>query len=746
MDYVSYLLHTLGNDDAEAGTQRELACSLLVQCVLIFKTLVVLIGHDSWELAWTDFRHVVEEFIDATSPLSQKSAELMGHIASVLLTDIPNEMTLSIFGMLQWLSTVLNFPKRGGKRRVAQSTRPCLPAKSQAWNHTLKEGKWRILLEELVSCLIKQQLYTRGSISRPLAWVLDLGRRYWAPLHVAMAEAAGTEPYLLPFPSALQPRPPAHRDPRRLPLAELCATGRQQRQLQRSAVGGVPLPTESPMVSDSAYQRDGTRLTVVTVATGLPNSADSERPSSDGLAYLLDFLIYVERPRGECIRRGRCGDKNRTVYTCGPHAAILPEVSLRKWRCLFPTGKERWVDAYAVSFFRQAATIRCPVPSDVSLSLEGPLLVELQADSPYAGAEAWKIAADVCAKLSEGAGAEAPDAVVAEDAADAAARLAICVQPAWDMPDLERSVPRLIETFLRYYQLLGADSFTFYDFDGSFASHPEIVGLLATGKLKYFPRFMKAVSELLEDAWNLKLVKGQTGSRASFIQELTLNHCVLNYRSAADFVLLADKDVFLAFGPSIPVFPQARGCWRDAGTTSTCCSGTGPHARGRVHFHGKTPCWEGSRTFSKCCLEYMPEAPMPSPWPEFLKSRSPEFWRAVGTIALGVCEFAVPSSLNTSQTGSGWSFSSHIWRPKSCESQYYHLVSPWRFMSQNSEWVRLRPGSVRYYVDSEAARAMHLVNLHKVRCTEQRNDYGNGRQPCNWPDFGLRWSLPGLPD
>ena len=65
-------------------------------------------------------------------------------------------------------------------------------------------------------------------------------------------------------------------------------------------------------------------------------------------------------------------------------------------------------------------------------------------------------------------------------------------------------------------------------------------------------------------------------------------------------------------------------------------------------------------------------------------------------------------------------------------------------MSQNAEWVRLRPGSVRYYVDSESARAMHLVNLHKVRCTEQRNDYGNGRQPCSRPDFGLRWSMPGL--
>ena len=458
-----------------------------------------------------------------------------------------------------------------------------------------------------------------------------------------MAQAVGAEPYLLPLPSSQQPNPPPHLDPVHAPLVELCVTGRQQQQLRRSAGNpAIPLPIETPLAS--ALQRDGVRLTVVAAATALPNGADSSGSLSNQLTYLLEFLIWAEKPRGECIRRGHCFDKNRTLYHCGPHAAILPEVSIRKWHCLFPASKARPQSAHAVNFFRQAATIRCPIPADLSLtSRGGPLLVELEADPPYEGAVRWRIAVEVCSKGSDAGGSDV-------DSGGDFSRLAICIQPAWDMRDLERGVPRLIQTFLRYYQLLGADGFTFYDYDGSFARHPDVLDLLVAGKLKYFPNFMKGVSELLDDAWKSRLVIGLTGSRASFMQELTLNHCVLNYRGAADLVLLGDKDVFLAFGPSVPVFSDAQSCWQDAEITRSCCSSSGRDAESDAN---EAKCWGEARTFTQCCLSFMPKDAQESPWQAFLKSRLPSFWRAVGTVALPVCEFAAPAILPNSQQGLG---------------------------------------------------------------------------------------------
>ena len=665
------------------------------------------------------------------------------HLVSIWYTGGPRDVTVSIFGLFQWLSTLLTLQRRRDRRLSGAICPFRAHAQRPTRNATSKGSLWRFMLHDLMSCLKSRGLFEGDRPSKPLAWILTLGRQYWRPLHTAMAVAAGREPYLLPMPRATQPKL------ERIPLVELCSTARQQHELRLFASSRTAtMPVETPLVS--ARQRDGSRLTVVAVASGILNSADTG-PVPYKSTYLLEFLIYAEKPRGECTRRSRCHGKNRTLYTCGPHAAILPEVSIRKWRCVFYASKEPEQDASAVCFFRQAATIRCPVPSDISLaSADSSSLVELQADPPYEGAESWRIRVDVCAKPApvretlDGTlqGEPAPGASL--DGDDIASRLAICIQPAWDMVDLERRVPGLVQTFLRYYRLLGADGFTFYDCDGSFADHPEILELLAVGRLKYFPHFTKAVSQLLDEAWNSDALIGTTGSKGGFMQELTLNHCVLNYRGTAGFVLIGAMDVFLAFGPSAPLFTPSTSCWTDSETTAACCSGTGANGTRRVLYHGQTQCWQGSRTFSKCCLEYRPQAPTESPWPAFLRSRSEDFWRAVGTVALGVCEFAVPSHLPRLQRGPDWSFLSHIWRPRSCEAQFYHLVNPWRFMSQNAEWVRLRPGSVRYFVDAETVRAMHFVNLHKVRCTERANLYGMAREPCNWPDFGLRWSIPGL--
>ena len=714
-DYLSYLLHTLGKDDVEIGTLRGLDCTLLFQFALVFKTLVTIIAHGAWDAVNTDFRYIVGEFTDEASPSKTKAVELMQQIAVVLTGDLVDGISFSLFGLLQWLGAVLKFQRRRERRQQEGRLLPCrLLPKSGAANRTSIAENWRVLLEELVSCLVRRQLYDKDQIiSKPLAWILTLGQQYWGPLHIAMAAASGQEPYLLPLPQAKQPEPQRQRAPQDLPLVELCATARQQHELHKIAGHGTaPIATDTFLASSS--QRDGARLTVVAVATGLRNGADSARPTPNKFAYLLEFLIYAEKPRGECTHRGRCQDKNRTLYTCGPHAAILPEVSMRKWRCIFHSSTEPQQDASAVSFFRQAATIRCPVPSDVSL--ENFSKLQLQADPPYEGARSWRIPVEVCRK-------RAPDAAEhlscrdcssgtekCEEAAckvkTSTRRLAICMQPAWDMIDLERRVPGLVRTFLRYYRLLGAESFTFYDCDGSFAQHPEIIDLLAAGKLKYFPRFMKAVSQLLDEAWNRRLVKGLTGSRASFMQELMLNHCVLNYRGSADLVLLGDKDVFLAFGPSVPV--SSAGCWPEAARTQSCCSASGRDGR-------EAGCWTGSRSFPKCCMEYLPQKAAQSPWQAFVEGHSPSFWRAVGTVAMSVCEFIAPASVQHQQDVPDWAFSSHLWRPRKCESQHYHLVNPWRFMSQNSEWVRLRPGSVRYYADSETVRALHLVNLHGTR-------------------------------
>ena len=728
-DYISHIFHTLGT----RGVDVEMM--LLSSMILVFTKLIVLSGHDAWGTLRSMKRDLVEEATDEASTLFAKSDQWMNYVATIWTDTRVADFAVSIFGMMQWLSTVLSFQRRRELRPPGQMRpcRPYRPGNAGDAGNTSTGRLWRPILEHLFLCLRNRQLFEGDHTAKPLAWILTMGRLHWGPLHMAMAEAADLEPYLLSFPSIELPQLP-QLDPNHAPLVELCATAQQQEQLRKLAIQNPALlPSETTLAS--ALQHDGVRITVVAVATGLPNAADPSGPLSNQSRYLLEFLVWAEKPHGECARSGACREKNRTLYTCGPHAAILPEVSMRRWRCIFRASPASTQSAHAVNFFRQAATIRCPIPADLSLtSRGGPLLVELEADPPYEGAVRWRIAVEVCSKGSDAGGSDV-------DSGGDFSRLAICIQPAWDMRDLETGVPRLVQTFLRYYQLLGADGFTFYDYDASFARHPDVLDLLAAGKLKYFPNFMKGVSELLDEAWKSKIVKGLTGSRASFMQELTLNHCVLNYRGAADLVLLGDKDVFLAFGPSVPAFPT--GCWQDAGTTAACCSGTGPNAT-RVLYHGPTECWHGFRTFAKCCLEYSPEAPTRSPWPDFIRSRPVRFWKSVGTVAMGVCEFAVPSYLPRAQRGPNWSFSSHIWRPRDCNAQYYHLVNPWRFMSQNSEWVRLRPRSVRYYVDPEALRAMHLVNLHKERCTERVNLYGSARQPCNWPDFGLRWAAPGL--
>eukprot|EP00747_Dinoflagellata_sp_TGD_P223662 gnl/TRDRNA2_/TRDRNA2_95294_c0_seq2.p1 gnl/TRDRNA2_/TRDRNA2_95294_c0~~gnl/TRDRNA2_/TRDRNA2_95294_c0_seq2.p1 ORF type:complete len:122 (+),score=6.50 gnl/TRDRNA2_/TRDRNA2_95294_c0_seq2:231-596(+) len=75
-----------------------------------------------------------------------------------------------------------------------------------------------------------------------------------------------------------------------------------------------------------------------------------------------------------------------------------------------------------------------------------------------------------------------------------------------------------------------------------------------------------------------------------------------------------------------------------------------------------------------------------------------------------------------------------------------HLVKPTQVLTQNFEWVKLRPGSGTYFAPPERARILHLVNTHALRCHRRGNKYGSAgvRQPCTMPDHGLRWAMPEL--
>ena len=116
-DYSSYLLHTCQEDDMKAGTQRGLECTLLFQLVLVFKALVTFAGFGDLGRVKTDYRYrFVEEFTNETSLNTGKSSELIFHFASLLAGKVDNEMTLSLFGVLQWLSAVLTFQRRSERR------------------------------------------------------------------------------------------------------------------------------------------------------------------------------------------------------------------------------------------------------------------------------------------------------------------------------------------------------------------------------------------------------------------------------------------------------------------------------------------------------------------------------------------------------------------------------------------------------------------------------------------------------
>eukprot|EP00438_Fugacium_kawagutii_P005389 Skav210134 [mRNA] locus=scaffold1493:6032:27841:+ [translate_table: standard] len=715
-----------------------------------------------------DFMQGLVEITDEEAPVVEMSTEVTNYVGELLETKVLRTSTLCIFGVLQWLSIAQRLALRGD---VTWQKKPSLCRPSNA---TLLS--WRSILGELAGCLLRRA--PAGIHTKPLGWILFSGQRFWGPLHIAMAEEAKQTAFQLSLPELESDAAPSTG-----PLVELCATAWHRQRLRewvRNPRGDVPR-----WHGISSAQPDGAIFTVVTAA-GLSNAWRTTHGSSK--PFLLEFLVYAERPHGE-------SHHNRSLYTCGPHAAVLPEascaavatvfcfpqyqpslagctmyhhssrggaayawvvpgevtppqVSLRKWRCAL--GDAPAMEATAVSVFRQAATLRCPVPHGVSLRRR--LRVRLQSEV-HGRYSKWQTELDLCPVPSLPSVPSVPSNPSHHErsilrsrkglnASAASLSLAVCTAPAWDMRDLERSVPGLTRTFLQYYTLFGASDITFYDYDGTFARHSDFQDFLAAGNLRYFPYFAHGVSKLLGEFWNSGALVGSTGSKSGFMQELSLSHCILNYRGLADLVLISSMDAFLVVGSAV-AFPT---CWDRPELTKACCSAPSNSSM-------DARCWRKSRSFSKCCLEpkHHPQHPQRlNPWQQFLQSRSKNFWRIqrlLGTIELRVCEFTMPFVLSAPKVSHReplWLLSSHLWRPEECRGLPQNLVNPWRFLSQSAEWIKLQPGSSRYFAKESELRVAHLVNLHKVRCTDKENTYGNGRLPCRMADFGLRWAISGM--
>lgn len=735
-NYVVEIMPRLivGHSLTEAPSDREAQaieeCQFTTIMVFAFIKLVHFVQQDSevrlLQLVYeVDRYQLLPEFIDENHLHPHRSISLMKHVEAILQEGRVRENSVSIFGMLQWLSTILQLQKwRHTKIRPCQRP-PVLR----------NETSWHVILKQLQACFYSRGAYLGGFFSKSIAWMLSVGQHFWSPLHLKMAREAGQEAYLLSRPQA-EPHvlPRQHDQP--FPLVELCATQQHQKNLHFWSKTGLPWSScrlDSPVMS--AVQPDHARLIVVAVATGILPATYSEsgNPRSN---FLLEFVLHAEKPSGECVQ-DQCD--SRSFHRCMHYAAILPEASMRKWRCIFSNQNQTdHVEASAVVIFRQAATLRCPVPLEFSLDFLLPTTVRIEADPPHDGLKRWDLAVEICPQQPSFA------------QPSPSLRLAVCIQPLWDIVGLERRLPRILQTFLRYHHLLGAEHFTIYDYDDSLADHPEILTFLAAGKLKYFPSFPKAVSELMDAALKSGQVRGGgTGSISDFVQELYANQCLLNYRGRADFVLIGSVDEFLALGPSSPTF--ASKCWPASKAAGVCCSG-GNMTKSFVYNGKREECWEKMRSFSKCCLNLKPTAlKTDNPWQTFLQSHSPGFWRKLGSVQLNVCEFAMPTMptgtpntvVHSVHRGPKW-YLSHLWRPSGCGQQFYHLINPWLVLSNNREWIRLQPGASRYVPSVETARVLHLVNLHRERCTEFYNDYGYARTPCVTADFALRWAIPGL--
>ena len=715
--------HSLTEAPSDSEAQGIAECQLTTMMVFAFIKLVHFVQQHSaahlLPLVYEADRYqLLPEFIDENH-YPHRSISLMNHVQAILQEGRVRENSVSIFGMLQWLSTILKLQKWRHTK-----IRPCHRPPVLLRNET----SWHVSLQHLQACFYARGAYHGGFLSKSIAWMLSVGQHFWAPLHLKMAKEAGQEAYLLSRPQA-EPHVSRQHDPEHFPLVELCATQQHQKNLHTWSKTGLPWSScrlDSPVMS--AVQPDHARLIVVAVATGILPMTYSESGNRRS-NFLLEFVLHAEKPSGECVQ-DQCD--SLSFHRCRHYAAILPEASMRKWRCIFSNQNQTDnVEASAVVIFRQAATLRCPVPLEFSLDFIHPTTVWIEADPPHDGLKQWQLAVKICPQQPS------------FSPPSSSLRLAVCIQPLWDIFGLERRLPKILQTFLRYHHLLGAEHFTIYDYDDSLADHPEILTFLAAGKLKYFPSFPKAVSELMDAALKSgKVPGGHTGSISDFVQELYANQCLLNYRGRADFVLIGSADEYLALGPSSPTF--ASKCWPRSKAARVCCSG-GNMTKSFVYNGKREECWEQMRSFSKCCLNLKPTArKTDNPWQTFLQSHSPRFWRNLGSVQLNVCEYAMPTGTLVHSRGPKWYLMAHLWRPNGCGTQFYHLINPWRVLSQNREWIRLQPGASRYIPSVETARVLHLVNLHRERCTEFYNNYGYARTPCLKADFALRWAIPGL--
>merc|ERR1711990_1351341 len=95
-------------------------------------------------------------------------------------------------------------------------------------------------------------------------------------------------------------------------------------------------------------------VNVISVALDLP---DPDNLAGAG----LEWLIFVEHP---CL----AGKEHNVVQVCGHHFASLAEANFRTWTCHFQT-REGIVEktAVAISYYRQALSLRCDVPKGIDL-------------------------------------------------------------------------------------------------------------------------------------------------------------------------------------------------------------------------------------------------------------------------------------------------------------------------------------------------------------------------------------------
>eukprot|EP00927_Polykrikos_kofoidii_P059754 TRINITY_DN54890_c0_g1_i1.p1 TRINITY_DN54890_c0_g1~~TRINITY_DN54890_c0_g1_i1.p1 ORF type:complete len:860 (-),score=90.75 TRINITY_DN54890_c0_g1_i1:62-2641(-) len=671
----------------------------------------------------------------------------------------------SLFGLLQWLSV------------LQQQVRLRVPLLTQLVPASTPDNIMHVVTSA-TSKLLPCSFSPIASFARSLRCS---GAGHWRRLSARSARHHRLLPRFLHGPSWIPDRQERSSDQH----SELCA-----------ATAWHEGKSASPVVS--APQSDGSKVTVV--------AASSYTELDVGAEHSLELLIFTEGPllNGGATRRVLfCGqhvsivpDTKQRRWFCRLPASSISSASDSDASHTHTSSVSRLremgrneaseveVEAAVTVFFQQALLLTCPWPKMVNLSSWSDVI--LRAEPVSTGSVTWEVSVPVCRKRHTAAAAPATTPEAAPVASDTASdsgvvgtsgatsvampttvsagldgaprplkqltridgekrqdgrRVAMCLQPAYDMRGMERSTPGLIEQHLKYHELLGFMSFSLYDYDGTFGAHPSVLRLLRMGTMRYYPRWPTMVSEQLDVQCNLPKAVGLTGSRSMAIVELTLTHCIWSYRGDADWVLLGAFDAFLAIGPSVGNGGAGNSCWPAAPERfSICCDGRNGE---RGAFASDRRCWEGGRSFTRCCQDFVPtdKENRPRRVTDIFDRFPRRDLLRLAAMSLGLCEFGAPHP-----GARNASLFSHLWRTPTCASQFYQFVRPTRVLTQNMEWLQPRQGFSIIFPPVEWARVLHLVNTHgsKLRCSRTRNTYSSNRAPCTEPDHGLRWAFPQL--